>query len=416
MFRLAAAGESGTQQAGVLVVNPTGSDRREPVVVEVDNEQRRRLVASVPAFGCTVVPLPARPEARAGGEVSKGRYRVVVDAARGGAVSLVDTRTGRELVDRAAGHGLGAVVVEQVAPAATHPMLDTDPKLFHPDFPGPDFVRRAATGAAEPQICESAELATITWHGSAPGVPAITTSLTLYAAVDLIDVEVELTKPEAFGPESIFVTFPFAVDAPEFLLETAGAVYVAETEQLPDTSKDRYSIQHAVGVTGAGHGLMWGSFDAPLVQLGGFHTGKWARRLDAPVGHVNSWLMNNLHFTNFQARQDGTRRFRYRILPSGVPVTRAAVRRFGHELLEPLQACQYTGPVGPGGSALSVHPADRVLAEVRPLGSGQVRVRLRNITNEPVAAQVRDDAARPAVRRTVDIDAGGVADVILQAR
>lgn len=414
MFRLAASEEPSRQQSGVLVVNTTASDRTEPVAVEVDGHERRRLVARVPALGCAVVPLPVLPTRRSGCEIEVGRYRAVIDPARGGAVSLVDTHTDRQLVDRRVGYGLGAVIVEQVAPGAEHPMLDTDPKLFHPDHPGPDFVHHAATGAAEPQIYESPDFATITWQTTAAGVPAITTSLTLYADLDLIDLEAELVKPEAFGPESIFVAFPFGSNHPQFLLETAGAVYAAETEQLPDTSKDWYSIQHAVGVNGDGRGLLWGSFDAPLVQLGGFHTGAWARHLHAPAGHVNSWLMNNLHFTNFQARQDGTRRYRYRILPTAEPVSRAEVRRFGHSLLEPLQARQYAGLAGPGGSRLLVQPADDVLAEVRPLEHDRVLVRLRNITAQSVVATVRWAGGAPAEQEEATLDAGGVADVVLR--
>jgi hypothetical protein len=69
------------------------------------------------------------------------------------------------------------------------------------------------------------------------------------------------------------------------------------------------------------------------------HTGSWARTLTPAAGHVNSWLMNNLHFTNFQASQEGSRRYRYR-LAAGSPVTRDQVRVYGRNLLEPLQARQ----------------------------------------------------------------------------
>jgi alpha-mannosidase len=123
------------------------------------------------------------------------------------------------------------------------------------------------------------------------------------------------------------------------------------------------------------------------VQLGGFQTGRWARALNAPSGHVNSWLMNNLHFTNFQARPAGPWTYRYRFRP-GAP-TAAEVQRFGRDLLQPLQARTYAGPVGfSGGSGLAVEPADRLLAELRPVGDG-VRIRLRNLTAEPVPASVR---------------------------
>jgi hypothetical protein len=127
--------------------------------------------------------------------------------------------------------------------------------------------------------------------------------------------------------------------------------------------------------------------------------------------------MNNLHFTNFQARQDGTRRYRYRFAPATDAITRADVRRFGHELHEPLQARQYSGPIRPGPSGLRVEPADRVLAEVRPVAGGAVRVRLRNITGEPVTASVRwGGTGREQRQERAHLPAHDAADVFLRHR
>ncbi|GIG35881.1 hypothetical protein [Cellulomonas pakistanensis] len=403
----------------VVVVNPTGRARTEPVEVEVHGRARARTVATVPAFGVATVPLPPPPGgSRAAREVACGAYRAVVDPARGGVVSLVHRPTGRELVDDVAGHGLGAVVTETVVPGSEHPMVVRDPKDFHPDFPGPDFDRRHATGDEEPLVTEAGTWARIAWRTTPPGLPTTTTTLTLYRDLDVVDLEVALVKPEVFGPESIHVAFPFRVADPELLLETAGAVYAAETEQLPDTSKDWYSIQHAVGVHRPGEdgGVLWGAVDAPLVQLGGLHTGEWARKLRAPTGYVSSWLMNNLHFTNFQARQEGTRAYRYRFAAVDGPVTRERVRVFGRDLAEPLQARAYDGPVTvDGATGLRVTPADRVLAEVRPLADGSVRVRLRNVAADPVEAEVAwDGPGRVVGAGPVLLGPHGVGDVRLR--
>ncbi|XTZ15339.1 hypothetical protein ACQSSU_28565 [Micromonospora echinospora] len=418
MFRLAASGPAQAgepaPQAGILVVNPTARDRAEPVDVEVDRVRRARLVVRAPAFGTALLPVPAPlPAPRSGRVVAKGVYRAVVDPTRGGVVSLVDLRDGRELVDPTVGHGLGAIVLERIPPGCDHPMVTRSPKDFHPDNPGPDFERLVAVGEEEPEIAESDDLVAVTWRVTPPGLPPATVTLTIYREVDVVDLDVHLVKPVRHEPESVFVAFPFDVPDPEFLLETAGAVYAAGTEQLPDTSRDWYSVQHALGVTNARHGVLWGSFDAPLVQVGGFHTGRWARTLSAAGGHVNSWLMNNLHFTNFQATQDGTWRYRYRFAASGSPVTREQVRIHGRDLLEPLQARQYAGPVTRAGG-LRVSPADRLLAEVRPTGGGAVRVRLRNVGPEPVDAAVDYDGPGVTGGGSVRVAGHGVADVVLR--
>lgn len=400
----------------ILVVNPTERERTEAVAVEVDGARRARTLATVPAFGSAVVPVPAPPRPReAGTSIHTDRYLLVVDPTAGGIVSLVDQGTGRELVDPGVAHGVAAVVAETVAADSSHPMVVRSPKDFHPDNPGPDFLRCAAAGQAMPTIQETDDLVQITWDSHLEGLLTATTTVTLYHHLDAIDVDVSIAKPEAFGPESIFVAFPFAINEPEFLLETAGAVYAAGSEQLPDTSKDWYSIQHAVGVSNATAGILWGSLDAPLVQVGGFHTGQWARDLDVEGGHINSWLMNNLHFTNFQARQEGTRTYRYRFTPHARPVSRNEVRIFGRNLLEPLQARQYSGnPVATGGGGLRVTPADSILAELRPIGGGDVRVRLRNIEADPVTASVEwtDDTVEGG--GNVALAGHGVADVVLR--
>ena len=416
-FRLLSSGGGGGRRVSraLAVLNPTETARREPVDLEVDGSTRVRAVVAVPAFGTTVAALPHAPRTiGAADTLVVGRYAARYSAERGGLASLVHLPTGRELVDQAVPHGLGAIVVETPVPDGTHPM-STDPKAFRPEDPGPTFRQESAVGAGSAEVLEAPGLHQLRWRTTPPGLPEAISTLTLYDDVDVVDLDVDLVKPERFGPESIFIAFPFRASTPRFLLETAGAVYAAETEQLPDTSKDWYSIQHAVGLSDDGGGVLWASVDAPLVQLGGFRTGRWARTLEAPDGHVNSWLMNNLHFTNFQARQDGTRRYRYRFAATSSPITREQVLRFGRDALAPLQARAYSGPLLlDGASGLRVEPADRVLAELLPEAHGAVRVRLRALGAEPVSATVSWDGDDVAGGGSVELPGYGVADVVLR--
>lgn len=414
LFRLLASG-GGTgrtvpaedeDEVSVLVLNPTARTRSEPVAVEVDDVHQRVVVAhQVPPFGLARVAVPAEPRAvGTGRELSTDHYRVTVDPVRGGVVSLVDTVTGRELLDSAAGPGLGSVVVEQVPPGSDHPMT-TDPKSFHPDHTGPDFVRTVTTSESEPEITDAGDHVAITWHTAGPTIEQATATLRLYHGLDLVDLDVTITKAEVFTPESVFVAFPFAATGPRFWLETAGEVYAAETQQLPDTSKDWYSIQHAVGVDGPDGGVLWGTYDVPLVQVGTNQTGRWARTLDAPSGHINSWLMNNLHFTNFRAAQGGTDTFRYRFAARAGGVDPVQVRQFGRELLQPLMARQHAGrPQVEGASGLAVSPQDGVLVDVRPAGvDGDVRLRVRSARPTPTTVEVRWDGPEPVdVRSAAD--------------
>jgi hypothetical protein len=412
-FRLTGAPANEVSGAAQLVaVNPTARERTEIVTAEVDGVRRVRARVTVPGFGIATVPVPAEGTVVLGTAVETARYRVTVDPHRGGIGSLVHLESGAELVDASTPHGLGAIVVEEVDPADPHPYLTRHPRDFHPDFPGPEFRRLVAPGTGTPEVVRAGGITELRWRSAPPGLPESEATLVLSDDADDLLLEVSLVKPERFGPESVFVTFPFAVEDPEFLLETAGAVYAAGSEQLPDTSRDWFSIQQAIGVHHRGRGVLWESLDAPLVQVGGFHTGEWARELAVAGGHVNSWLMNNLHFTNFQARQDGTRRYRYRFRPLSAGLDRATVRLAGEESLAALQVRAVPAHAIPAGAfGPSVSPADRVAAELRPAEDG-VRVRLRNLTGDAVDAVV----SWAAERHAVTLEPHGRTDLLLLSK
>lgn len=415
-YRAVHSGPGAAATERIVVVNTTESERSELVDVEVDGSHRARVAAAVPGFSVASFPVPPAPRVReCAGPVRAGRYTVTVDGARGGVVSLVDEETGRELVDADALGGLGAVVVEEVPADSAHPMV-TSPKLFNPAHPGPDFVRRAAVGEGTVRVERSGTITRISWRTALDGVLRAEIALTIADDLADIDLDVLVDKPERLVPESIFVAFPFAVAAPQFLVETAGAVFAADTEQLPDTSKDWYSIQHAVGVVGAPGAVLWGTRDAPLVQLGGIHTGAWARTLRAGRGHVYSWLMNNLHFTNFQARQQVTRSFRYRFRPAGAASPdelRREVQRYGRDLLEPLQARHYRGPAPHATPApLRLEPPGQVLAEASPLDADRVRLRLHNPGDAPVTVTAVIEVAGWTASEA-EVPAHGTADLVL---
>lgn len=406
-----AEGAEDSPDEGIVVINPSESARREIVEVEKAGSRRARVLAEVEPFGVSVVSVPdAGVDEPVTGPITAGGYNVVVDPARGGIVSLVRIADGRELVDTDAVAPLGALVDERVEEGSRHPMIVRSPKDFHPDHPGPRFRHEVAVGDRPARVRRSGGVTEIVWETATAEIASVVTTVVIADDSDDIELDVWMSKPERFAPESVFVAFPFGIRDPRFLLETAGAVFEAEDEQLPDTSKDWYSIQHAVGVSGCDGAVLWGTSDAPLVQIGGFHTGKWARRLDATTGHINSWLMNNLHFTNFQARQEVTRRFRYRIRPVA-SVDAAAVRRFGRDLLEPLQARHMPAvPVSTPDPPIAVTPPESLLVELRPVDKG-VRVRIRNISDETVMAEIRwRDSTEP---QRIEVAALGVADGVI---
>jgi hypothetical protein len=234
----------------------------------------------------------------------------------------------------------------------------------------------------------------ISWSVRCPGVIEANCRLSLYRATRAMRLTIALVKPENREPEGVYVCFPFALDRPTFLLETGGAVFRADIDQLPDTSRDWYSVQHAIGVTDGAHGVIWTTREAPLVQLGAIHTGEWARKLDAPRGHLFAWLMNNLYFTNFRAEQGGRMSFTFDLEPRARSVDADAVRRAGEQAALPIAS----RPVRSSRSLerlLEVDGTDLVTASLALDPDGRsVRLRLEASSAGAPTVRVRWHGAR----------------------
>jgi len=76
-------------------------------------------------------------------------------------------------------------------------------------------------------------------------------------------------------------------------------------QQLPGSATDWLSVGEYAAVTDDRATAVLVPHDTPLVQIDDINTGKWAERLDVQRGHVYSWVMNNMWFTNFPACQEG---------------------------------------------------------------------------------------------------------------
>jgi alpha-mannosidase len=356
----------------VLVFNPGAATRSGAVEVEVDVDGTTQVVRArdVPGLGVARLPLPP-PEhivSEAGRVLETAGYRIEVDPARGGIISLLDRALGWELVDPLGAHPIGALLVEAVDPSVDHPVVTSGRRHFGPGTPGPSFARARATGTAMPVIRRGEGWASISWLASAPTVPEVRTTVTVNDLVPSISLSVELDKDEVLEVEGVYVAFPFNLAAPEFLLETAGAVFEAGREQLPDTCRDWYSVQHAVAVNGQDRHVMWTTHEAPLVQLGEIHTGEWARELRADAGHVYAWLMNNLYFTNFRASQGGHMRFDFDIEPRTGRADHDAVRIAGEAAGMPMVARVVQGGARSATSApLALVAEGLVAATLSPL-------------------------------------------------
>jgi hypothetical protein len=383
----------------LALVNPLPVARKDVAFVGTVEGEVPVLASDVPPLGVKVVPWtgPApstQPPPLPLGEPTEAttfenlHYRIEIDPASASVVSLYDKALGREWADPSAGLGIGAVIYEEADRDDPHPAIHEDRRYFRPITPGPRFLRTTASGKGTVRVRRTPVGTTITMEAEAPYLPLVRTSVTLYDDLKCVDVSMLLDKEENYDMEGVYVAFPFAVDAPAFLMETANAVYQACDEQLPNTCRDWYSVQHAVGISGDGAGVLWASRQAPLVQLGEIRTGRWDPNYVPTKGHLYAWLMNNLYFTNFKAAQGGRMAFDFRLGTVEGPMDGQAVREWGDSFAFPLVALT-TNSVAGDYRWLDIAPGNvqaQVLAPSPGDAEGYITLRLKETAGEATTA------------------------------
>jgi hypothetical protein len=135
--------------------------------------------------------------------------------------------------------------------------------------------------------------------------------------------------------------------------------------------------------------VLWATREAPIVQLGGFHTGEWATRLAPKNGHLYAWLMNNLYFTNFQGAQAGHSEYGFRFTTRPGDIDGGEVRRWGEAFaVRPLARL---APIQPGTYQwLDVQPETVAVQLLKPAldAPGAAVLRLKETAGAPTAATI----------------------------
>jgi hypothetical protein len=244
-------------------------------------------------------------------------YTVRVDPSTGAIVSWLRKDTGAELV------GAGSPGLNQY--------------LY---VPGRD--------PAEAVTSETATVVPMEWGplvrslqvtAEAPGLrEPLRVEIRLVEGLDRVDVTNRLAKAWTLDPEAVLFRFPFAPEDPEVWIDAPFGPFRPELDQLPGASKNYFSLQRWVDVSGPEGGVTMASIDVPLVQMGAIRTDAivtgWLESIDAsPV--LYSYVMNNYWETNYRAAQDDEVEIRFSFRAHG-PFQVEEARRFGLERARPL--------------------------------------------------------------------------------
>lgn len=345
---------------GSRVVVYNGLPWKRSGLVEVPGQPGRFLFASdVPAGGYRTYRLDQAEHATPvlndpPAALDTPFFKVAFDLKRGGIASLVDKKTGRELVDKSSPYALGQFL---------HERFDNQHMLaFHDAYGRPgyswlkgDLPKDAAYAALTPptwniavQSTAAAHIATLTATDTIGLAKGIALVVTLPHNQPYVDVEWRVTdKTPDPMPEGGWLCFPFAVAQPGFLLGRLGGPIDPTKDIVVGANRHYFCLNTGLTITGQdGAGIGLCPLDSPCVSLD--EPGLWKFSLDytpkKPTVFVN--LYNNKWNTNFPEWQDGTWSSRVRLWLTRGGGVGANLTVPSWEARLPLLAAAADGPAG----------------------------------------------------------------------
>ena len=298
----------------------------------VDGTTLHFFASDVPAGGYkTFQPMAGNPPAASApnqtGVIANEFFRLQVDAARGGVVSLVDLKSGRELVAAQDENSLGSYWHERFAKTNVDAFVQAYcrgwAKSPASDFNKPipvsqQFPYAAVTLTNWTVLVQTSPLAkTIILH-SADAVPlakAVTLKYTLYDAQPWLDVEwaIDGKTPDPM-PEGGWLCLPFNLEQPHFELSRLGSLIDPARDIIDGGNRHLLCLNSGMTVTSPdGYGVGLCPLDSPLVSLDEPGLWKFSLQFTPKRARVFINLYNNQWDTNFPLWQDGSWNSRVRL-------------------------------------------------------------------------------------------------------
>lgn len=324
-------------------------------LVEIDGQPF--YAQDVPASGYKTFPLGAVQPLTVPGMFETPFYRVRFDLERGGIASLVERKSGRELVDKSSPYALGQFLHERFSKkevdrffkaysrmpggwaledlgkpgmpeSAAEPALanvrTTAPGRPNPDAMGKPGIPNSDYAALFPagwgllaQRNSSADVVTLTAADTKGLAKGYQLKFTFSRHDSSMEVEWSVTdKTPDKMPEGGWLCFPLAIEQPQFTVGRPGSLINPAKDILPGANRHLYAVASGVAITGADHrGISLCPLDSPLVSLD--KPGLWWWSMDfvpkIPTVFVN--LYNNKWNTNFPLWQEGSWTERVRLWP-----------------------------------------------------------------------------------------------------
>lgn len=418
----------------VTAVKP--ADGAKTVAVEAIGASRRFFARDIPPLGYrTYVPAdsPAKgtrvteatSPAETAPQLDTPFFVATLDPEGLAVRSLVDKRTGRELVDATAPFALGQFLHEYLdadqtegyVKAYVRPGCPYVSSFQKPQLPSAqERPYRALSPRGETYRIEHTPLADVAvMHAEAApegqGLSyAVTTRLIMYREQPWVDLEVTLhDKPADPWPEAGWICLPLRVDTPQFRLGRLGSIVDPAHDVITGGNRHLFTLNTGMTVTdpqGLGVGLC--PLDHPLVSLE--TPGCWKYSLDfvpqKPLVFIN--FFNNQWSTNFRFWNSGTWTSRVRLWSVEKAEAESALITPSLESRSPLLAAAVEAPAGSlpttrAGLELSRRGVSVTAFGGNPDGPGTI-LRLWELAGQRGPCQIHlPEGMRPQTVQPVDL-------------
>jgi len=254
-------------------------------------------------------------------------FRLKVDPARGGIMSLVDLASGRELVSAKDENTLGSYMHERFAQTNVSEFVNAYCRGWAMK-PGGDFDKPVPAPLQQPYAALKLTNWTVTVESSglsktivlqsadaAPLAKSVTLKYTLYDAKPYFDIEWSVDRKTADPvPEGGWLCLPFNLDNPDFRLTRLGSIIDPATDIIDGGNRHLLCLNSGMTVIGRdGFGVGLCPLDSPLVSLDEPGLWKFSLHYTPRRARVYINLYNNQWNTNFPLWQDGSWNSRVRL-------------------------------------------------------------------------------------------------------
>jgi len=339
-----------------------------PAACTLEGQVLRFVASDVPALGYrTYIPaqnasLPAFRVDPQAVTVETQNFKATLDPKRGCVRSLIDKRSGRELVDSSAPHGFGQYLYERfdadqvAAYVRDYVKIRADwaiNELGKPPMPPATEVPYHAASSTHCSLHfedRPYEIVAVMHAPADAGVPhAVTTRLVLYSELPYVDLEVTIhDKAQDSWPEACWICLPFQVQQPRFQLGRLGSIVDPARDLVPGSNHDLLWLSTGLSIMASdGRGVGLCPIDHPLVSLERPGCMKYSPVFVPSKAWVYVNFFNNHWTTNFRMWNGGTWTSRVRIWAVEEDDPARGVIQPSVEALNPLIAAAATGEAGP---------------------------------------------------------------------